>query len=279
MVCFIKWLQNTRRFIMFGGWSSSIVISMLMNSLCSSFKGAVAMMGWIGALGWVPSCGMHHSQLLITFCICLAMPGHKNWSCSRYSIECWLASSILVTSIYGSHLMSHGDYKLHNFLQLTSWCMMVIESSLIEGQLFLLLKDGYFLLSVCVISQEILQILYFLMGNPINHGLKYWVLLLNSHPISHMQIQMCMVGSSLDGSFPDSLMYLFVSLSHHWVMHIWFSCWSVSDSIKDWLHSFCIQPQCNLAQGISSCIVPSLLVFNAKGESCKWFYPAVLHSI
>ena len=41
---------------MFGGWSSSIVISMLMKSTCSSSKGAVATVGCIAALEQELSC-------------------------------------------------------------------------------------------------------------------------------------------------------------------------------------------------------------------------------
>ena len=82
-----------------------------------------------------------------------------------------LVSSISVTFIHSSHSMSCGDYKLCNFFQLASWCMVVIEGSLIEHQLFLLLKDSHSLLSVCIISQKMLQILYFLVRDPIDCGL------------------------------------------------------------------------------------------------------------
>ena len=34
-------------------------------------------------------CWMHCLQLLITFCICLAILGYQNQSCSRYSVHCW----------------------------------------------------------------------------------------------------------------------------------------------------------------------------------------------
>ena len=89
MTCFIKWLQKTKIFTMFGGQSNSILVSMLVKSTCNNSKDVVTMMGCIGASVWLPSCWMHYSQLLITFCICVAMPGHQNWSCSKHSIQCW----------------------------------------------------------------------------------------------------------------------------------------------------------------------------------------------
>ena len=89
MICFVKWSQKTKTFTTFGGWPNSIVISMLVNSMCSNSKGAVTMMGCIGTLVQVPLCWMHHLQLLMAFCICVAIPGHQNWSCSRYRVCCW----------------------------------------------------------------------------------------------------------------------------------------------------------------------------------------------
>ena len=158
-MCFIKWSQKTRMFTTFGGWSSSIVISMHIKSTCSSSRRTVAMICCIGALAWVPSCWLHHSQLLIAFCICTAMLGHQNWSCSRYSICCWLWCLTSLWHPFSSHSMSHGDYKLHNIFQLAGWCMALIEGSLIEHQLFPLSKDGHSILSVHIISQQMLQIL------------------------------------------------------------------------------------------------------------------------
>ena len=38
---------------------------------------------------------------------------------------------ISVTSIHGSHLLSLGDREVHRFLQLCSWCMVMIEGSLV----------------------------------------------------------------------------------------------------------------------------------------------------
>ena len=53
-----------------------------------------------------------------------------------------LVSSILVTSIHDSNLMTHGDHKLQNFSQFTSLCVVMVEGSLVECQLFSTLK-GY----------------------------------------------------------------------------------------------------------------------------------------
>ena len=89
ITCFTKWSQKTKRFPMFRGWSNFITVSILVKSMGSNSKGAVAIMGCIGALAWVPSCWMHCLQLLIAFCICAAIPGYQNWSCSKYSICCW----------------------------------------------------------------------------------------------------------------------------------------------------------------------------------------------
>ena len=89
IMCFIKWLQKTKMFTLFGGWSTSIIVSILVKSMCSNSKGAVTMMGHIGALAWVPSCWMYCLQLLITFCIWESIPAHQNRSCSRYSVCSW----------------------------------------------------------------------------------------------------------------------------------------------------------------------------------------------
>ena len=89
MMCFIKWSQETKRFTTFGDWSNSVMVSMLVKSTCSHSKSMVTIISHTGALLWLPSCGMHCSQLLITFCICTAMPGYQNQSCSKHSVCCW----------------------------------------------------------------------------------------------------------------------------------------------------------------------------------------------
>ena len=86
---FCEVVKKTKTFPMFGGWSNSIVISMLVKSMCNNSKGVVKIMGCMGALTWVPPCLMHCLQLFITFCICAAMSSHQNWSHSRYSICYW----------------------------------------------------------------------------------------------------------------------------------------------------------------------------------------------
>ena len=174
-----------------------------------------------------------------------------------------LVSSIYVTSVHSNHLISHWQY---DFSQLANWCMAKIGGSMIDHQFLLLSKDEYSLLTVHIISQEMLRFLYFQIGNLIDHDLKYWILPLSSHPISHMQVHMCVGSSSLDSSFPDLLKDLFIGFSHLWIHS---SCQSHHDSVQDGLNGFHIQSCCNSAQSICSCIVPSLLVFDAKGEFCE----------
>ena len=50
----------------------------------------------------------------------------------------------------------------------------------------MLQKDSFSLLSICIISQQVFQILYFLVRDPLDCSLKYWILLLGGHQISHM---------------------------------------------------------------------------------------------
>ena len=80
MMCFLKWLQKTKRFPMFRGWSNSFIVSIQVKSTCNNSKGVVTMLSHIGALAHMPSCCMHHSQLLITLCIWQAMLSHQNQS-------------------------------------------------------------------------------------------------------------------------------------------------------------------------------------------------------
>ena len=163
------------------------------------------MMDCIGTLTQVSLCWVHHSQLLITFCICMAMQDHQNQSCSRYRVHtdpgpqwCLLSSlnlSVCLSivrsfswhpSIHGSHSMNHRDKKPQNFFQLTSQSVVMVEGSLVEHQPFPLSKDSLFLPCVCIISQQMLKILYFLVGNPHDCSLRYWIFLLSGHIISHM---------------------------------------------------------------------------------------------
>ena len=187
MTFFIKWLWKTRTFTTFGGWGSYIITSMLMKSMCSSSKGVVAMMGCISALVQVHSCWMHCLQLPIAFCICMAMLGHQNQSCSRYSINCWPWCPAS---------------QWHPFIAATWWAVGTINhrtySSSVYGSdrglldrasAFPALK-GWPLPPQCLHyllkSSKMLQILYFLIGDPIDCSLKYWIFPLSGHPISQM---------------------------------------------------------------------------------------------
>ena len=108
--------------------------------------------------------------------------------------------------------MSCGDYELQNFFQLISWCLVMVQGSLLEHQFLLLSKDSFSLLSICIISQQVFQILHFPVRDSLDCGLKYWIFLLGSHPFSHMEVHMHFSGSSQNCSFPDLLMY-FLSAS------------------------------------------------------------------
>ena len=81
--------------------------------------------------------------------------------------------------------MSHGDHKLQNPFQLANWCVAMVEGPLVDYQVFPLSKDSLSLLSVHVISQQVPQILYFLVGDPLNRSLKYWILLVGGHLVTH----------------------------------------------------------------------------------------------
>ena len=89
-MCLVELSQKTKTFTTCGGWSSFIVISMPVKSTRSSSKGEVTRIACTGALTQAPSCQIHLLQLLITFCIHTAMPGHQNWSCNRGSVCHWL---------------------------------------------------------------------------------------------------------------------------------------------------------------------------------------------
>ena len=60
-----------------------------------------------------------------------------------HSLLLTLVSSILVTSIHGSYLMSCRDYELQNIFQLTSWCVAMVEGSVVECQLLPPPKDSF----------------------------------------------------------------------------------------------------------------------------------------
>ena len=89
MMCFVKWLQKTKRLTTFGGWSNSVVVTMLVKSSCNNSKGVAKMISHIVAWVWLPTCWMHCLQLLTAFWIYMVMPGHQNQSCSKHIIHCW----------------------------------------------------------------------------------------------------------------------------------------------------------------------------------------------
>ena len=117
---------------------------MFVKSTCSNSKGAVAMMGCIDALAQVPSCWMHHSQQLMAFCICMAIPGHQNQSCSRYRVCCWpWCPASWWHPFMAATWWAMETTKLQNSFHFTSWCVAMVEGSLVECQLFLLMKDSF----------------------------------------------------------------------------------------------------------------------------------------
>ena len=65
IVCLMKWSQKTKTFTMCGGWSSSIVVSMLVKSPWSSSKWEVTRIACSVALAWVSFCWIHLSWPLI----------------------------------------------------------------------------------------------------------------------------------------------------------------------------------------------------------------------
>ena len=132
MPCFIKWSQKTKRFTTFGGWSISIIVSMLGKSACNNSKGMVTMISHIGALTQMPSCWIHHLQLLITLCIWVAILGHQNWSFSKHSVCCWpWCPASWWHPFMAATLWALGT-TLQNFLQFTSGGVAVVKDSLVE---------------------------------------------------------------------------------------------------------------------------------------------------
>ena len=71
MMCSIKWSQKTKTFTTLGGWSNSIVVSILVKSMCSNSKGTVRMMVALGV--WYK---------------CLQV-GHTNCSWLLHSASAW----------------------------------------------------------------------------------------------------------------------------------------------------------------------------------------------
>ena len=188
-------------------------------------------------------------------------------------------SCIPMALIHCCHSMSHGDYKLHSFLQLSGWSMVVIEGTLMECEFLLFPKDGHSLFHCGVVSQEMFEILYFMGGNALHHNFEYGIFLLCSYPVCYMQVYTCVSSPCLDFIFFNLLMYPFVGLSQCWVRGISPSCGPYGDPIQNGLHSFCIQLWCNMAQSICISIVSSFLIFDAKCESHQWLHPMMLGGI
>ena len=85
IMCFMKWSWNTRMLATLGSQFSSMVISMLVKSMCKRSNGAVATIRCRGTLGKSPSCCRQHTQ----FCIWLIIPGHQKHSHSNDKVWSW----------------------------------------------------------------------------------------------------------------------------------------------------------------------------------------------
>ena len=90
MMWFIKWLQKTKRFTTFGGWSNSIIVSMLVKSTHNNSKLLITLIGHNRAFGL----NAFMLDVLLTaansLCIWAAMFGHQNWSFSKHRVCCGL---------------------------------------------------------------------------------------------------------------------------------------------------------------------------------------------
>ena len=70
-----------------------------------------------------------------------------------------------------------GTMNCKTSFNLGSCCVAMVEGSLVDCQLFPLLKDSLSLIHDCIISHQMFQILHFLVRNPLNCGLKYGIFL------------------------------------------------------------------------------------------------------
>ena len=137
-------VTKTKTITICGGKSSFIVVSMPLKSAWSSSKGEVTRIACIGSFTWAPSCWIHLSQPVISFCICTAMLGHQNQSCNRDRVPLLaLMSCIPMAPVHGHHSMSHGDYKLQHFFQLSGWSTAVIEDTLMKYKYLPLPQNGH----------------------------------------------------------------------------------------------------------------------------------------
>ena len=142
ITCLVKWSQKTKTFTMCGGWSTSIDASLLVKSTWRSSKGGAIRIVCSRALQWAPLWWIHLSQLLITslYPHCHARPPElilQQGQCLLLT----LMPSVPMESIYGHNSLSHGDYKLHHFFQLSSCSMTVIEGTLVECEFIPFPKD------------------------------------------------------------------------------------------------------------------------------------------
>ena len=85
--CFVKWSWNTRTLATLSSLFSSMVISMLVKSMCKRSNRAVATIRCRGTLGNAPSCLKLQAQDFIDCCIFLIMPGHQKHSLSRDKVQ------------------------------------------------------------------------------------------------------------------------------------------------------------------------------------------------
>ena len=96
-----------------------------------------------------------------------------------------LMSSIPMASIH-SHSVSHGDYKLHCFFQLSCQSMVVIQGTFVECEFLPFPKGGHTLFCSGIVPQEVFQILYLMGGDPLHHNCEYGIFFLCSHPVCYM---------------------------------------------------------------------------------------------
>ena len=72
-----------------GGWFSSMVISMLVKSMCRRSNGTVATIGYRDTFGKSPLCCRQSTQFLMDCCIWLIIPGHQKHSLSNDKVCSW----------------------------------------------------------------------------------------------------------------------------------------------------------------------------------------------
>ena len=87
--CFMKCSWNTKMLATLGDWFGSKVVSMLVKSTCRRSRGAVAMMGWKGALGKLSSCCRQCVQVLMDCHLWLVIPGHQKHYSNRDKVWSW----------------------------------------------------------------------------------------------------------------------------------------------------------------------------------------------